>query len=140
MAQARYVTSQLGGPVVVAKGEVDIVALDVVGWFSTCRRHLVCDEPGSPRRCGGQGDVLAGAIAVFLALKTLGKEPWTSDLATHAGYSEAALMPCVREINRLHKAAGGAKLQAVRKKYSQEKHGCIATFNPINLDGALVVN
>ena len=80
------------------------------------------------------------ASAVFLALKTLGKEPWTSDLAQHAGYSEAALMPCVREINRLHKAAGGAKLQAVRKKYSQEKHGCIATFNPINLDGALVVN
>ena len=80
------------------------------------------------------------ASAVLLALKTLGKEPWTSDLATHAGYSEAALMPCVREINRLHKAAGGAKLQAVRKKYSQEKHGCIATFNPINLDGALVVN
>ena len=56
------------------------------------------------------------ASAVFLALKTLGKEPWTSDLAQHAGYSEAALMPCVREINRLHKAAGGAKLQAVRKK------------------------
>jgi cyclin B len=73
------------------------------------------------------------ASAVFLALKTLGKEPWTSDLATHAGYSEAALMPCVREINRLHKAAGGAKLQAVRKKYSQEKHGAVSSYTPVDL-------
>ena len=82
MAQARYVTSQLGGPVVVAKGEVDIVALDVdIGestgkvWHRIShRRHLVCDEPGSPRRCGGQGDVLAGAIATFLAWATRSKE------------------------------------------------------------------
>ena len=37
-------------------------------------------------------------------------------------------------------SGGVLNLQAVRKKYSQEKHGCIATFNPINLDGALVVN
>ena len=68
-----------------------------------------------------------------LALKTLGKEPWTSDLATHAGYSEAALMPCVRESNRLHKAAGGAKLQAVRKKYSQEQHGAVSSYTPVDL-------
>ena len=84
MAQARYVTSQLDGPVVVAKGEVDIVALDVVGEstgpsevgrrISSFRRHLVCDEPGSPRRCGGQGDVLAGSIATFLAWATRSKE------------------------------------------------------------------
>ena len=76
MAQARYVTSQLDGPVVVAKGEVDIVALDVaeVGRRISCRRHLVCDEPGSPRRCGGQGDVLAGSIATFLAWATRSKE------------------------------------------------------------------
>ena len=73
------------------------------------------------------------ASAVLLALKTLGKEPWTSDLAQHAGYSEAALMPCVREINRLHKAAGGAKLQAVRKKYSQEKHGAVSSYTPVDL-------
>ena len=77
MAQARYVTAQLDGPVVVAKGEVDIVALDVaeVGRrISSFRRHLVCDEPGSPRRCGGQGDVLAGSIATFLAWATRSKE------------------------------------------------------------------
>ena len=84
MAQARYVTAQLDGPVVVAKGEVDIVALDVVGEstgpsevgrrISSFRRHLVCDEPGSPRRCGGQGDVLAGSIATFLAWAARSKE------------------------------------------------------------------
>ena len=79
IARARYVTSQLDGPVVVAKGEADIVALDVIvestdGAAMPYRRHLVCDEPGSPRRCGGQGDVLAGAIAVFLAWATRSKE------------------------------------------------------------------
>ncbi|ACO63890.1 hypothetical protein MICPUN_82051 [Micromonas commoda] len=70
MAQARYVTAQLDGPVVVAKGEVDIVGRRT----SSFRRHLVCDEPGSPRRCGGQGDVLAGSIATFLAWATRSKE------------------------------------------------------------------
>ena len=76
IARARYVTSQLDGPVVVAKGEVDIIASDVIfdGAISYIPSYLVCDEPGSPRRCGGQGDVLAGAIAVFLAWATRSKE------------------------------------------------------------------
>ena len=31
---------------------------------------LECKEKGSPRRCGGQGDILAGAIGVFFAWAT----------------------------------------------------------------------
>lgn len=26
---------------------------------------LICSEPGSPRRCGGQGDLLSGSLGVF---------------------------------------------------------------------------
>lgn len=28
---------------------------------------IQCDYEGSPRRCGGQGDILAGAIGTFMA-------------------------------------------------------------------------
>ena len=38
---------------------------DVVEWCPVLTR--TCDAPGMPRRCGGQGDVLAGAVATFLA-------------------------------------------------------------------------
>lgn len=26
----------------------------------------VCDLPGSPRRCGGQGDLMSGVVALFM--------------------------------------------------------------------------
>lgn len=41
------------------KGTKDVVS-DGIG-------YLECTEDGSPRRCGGQGDVLSGSIATFLA-------------------------------------------------------------------------
>eukprot|EP00966_Prymnesium_polylepis_P043281 1004625-Prymnesium_polylepis.1 len=47
----------------------------------------------------------------------------TAELKQHACYTEAALVPCVRDMNALHKNAPTNNLQAVRKKYAQEKHG-----------------
>jgi len=52
---ARY----LNGPVVVRKGPVDVVS-DGSGTV------LECAETGCLKRCGGQGDVLAGSIATLL--------------------------------------------------------------------------
>ena len=57
-------TQQLAGrplrALVVRKGPVDVVGpVDGPPLFA-------CDTAGSPRRCGGQGDLLAGAIAAFL--------------------------------------------------------------------------
>lgn len=49
----------LNGPVVVKKGKNDLV--------TDGRFTLVCSEEGSPRRAGGQGDVLSGTIASFMA-------------------------------------------------------------------------
>ncbi|KAK4313909.1 hypothetical protein Pmani_014771 [Petrolisthes manimaculis] len=45
------------GVTVACKGAVDVIASgDIV---------VTCDLPGSPRRCGGQGDLLSGAAATF---------------------------------------------------------------------------
>lgn len=44
---------------VVAKGEVDQIFWGSAG--------ATVDAPGAPRRCGGQGDVLAGALGTWLA-------------------------------------------------------------------------
>ncbi|XP_071533584.1 ATP-dependent (S)-NAD(P)H-hydrate dehydratase isoform X2 [Panulirus ornatus] len=46
------------GVTVACKGNVDIIASgDIL---------VTCEIPGSPRRCGGQGDVLSGAAAILL--------------------------------------------------------------------------
>ena len=73
------------------------------------------------------------ASAVYLALKTKGKEPWTPELEKHACYKEADLQACVRDIHELHKNATANSLQAVRKKYAQEKHGAVSGIAPANL-------
>jgi len=53
------VAAALAGPALLRKGRTDLICQgDTV---------LECDEPGSLRRCGGQGDVLAGTLATFLA-------------------------------------------------------------------------
>jgi ATP-dependent NAD(P)H-hydrate dehydratase len=48
----------LGGVTVLQKGELDLVADGL--------HAAVAGADGSPRRCGGQGDVLAGASGLFL--------------------------------------------------------------------------
>ena len=74
------------------------------------------------------------AASVYLALKTMGQQqPWTAELQQHACYNEAAIMPAVRDINQLHKDAAANNLQAVRKKYAQEKHGSVSGIPPITL-------
>eukprot|EP00808_Paulinella_micropora_P005443 g18373.t1 len=48
----------LGGVTIIRKGLVDVM--------SDGNTALYCSELGSPKRAGGQGDVLAGTIALFL--------------------------------------------------------------------------
>lgn len=47
----------LGGVTIVKKGPHDVIA--------QADKLLVCREEGSPRRCGGQGDLLSGSMGVF---------------------------------------------------------------------------
>ncbi|KAI8075176.1 H-hydrate dehydratase [Gongronella butleri] len=49
----------LGGVTVVRKGQADIIAND--------QHVFVNDQPGGLKRMGGQGDILSGAIASFMA-------------------------------------------------------------------------
>lgn len=61
---AENMSKVLQGPIIVRKGREDVIIganADMVG---------ICQEQGSLRRAGGQGDVLAGSIATFIAWNT----------------------------------------------------------------------
>jgi len=59
-------SNSLGNLVIVRKGPKDLI--------SDGRTVIECDMEGSPRRCGGQGDVLSGAIATFVGWATQTKD------------------------------------------------------------------
>ena len=62
---------------------------------------LVCDGEGSPRRCGGQGDLLAGSTATFLAWALrhpLARTPLAGRPTVVAAHAACAV---VREAGRL---------------------------------------
>ena len=48
---------KLAGPTIIRKGEVDLIC--------DTQKLITCSEVGSYRRCGGQGDVLAGTLGTF---------------------------------------------------------------------------
>lgn len=52
------VCQALGGVTIVHKGSVDVI--------SNGTSTEMCTDDGCPRRCGGQGDLLSGSLAVFL--------------------------------------------------------------------------
>ena len=56
----------LAGPTIVKKGPKD----EIIG----SGQIIVCDEEGSPRRAGGQGDILSGCIATFIAWNMRSKD------------------------------------------------------------------
>ncbi|KAK9762730.1 hypothetical protein K7432_011253 [Basidiobolus ranarum] len=56
---AKNLSNAFGGVTVVQKGHEDII--------SNGETVYVCNAEGGLKRCGGQGDVLSGAIATFLA-------------------------------------------------------------------------
>ncbi|KAI8927677.1 Ribokinase-like protein [Entophlyctis helioformis] len=58
-AATKRLSKALGNITILHKGESDIV--------TNGRNVLACSTSGSPRRCGGQGDILAGILATFLA-------------------------------------------------------------------------
>eukprot|EP00967_Tisochrysis_lutea_P157545 scaffold320018_cov32-Tisochrysis_lutea.AAC.2 len=76
---------------------------------------------------------MIAASSVYLALKTMGQPCWGPELVQHSCYAESALSACVRDLNQLHKDASKNNLQAVRKKYAQEKHGAVSGIPPASL-------
>ncbi|KAI8805163.1 Ribokinase-like protein [Cladochytrium replicatum] len=86
---AQRLSAALGNVLIIQKGPVDII--------SNASEVLRCNTPGAPRRCGGQGDVLAGTLATWIAWTNLRQEdrqqprpPFSSKrvmLAAHAACS-----------------------------------------------------
>jgi ATP-dependent NAD(P)H-hydrate dehydratase len=61
--KALLVSKGLGGVTVLQKGANDIIA----GGDPQATEVLKVDTPGGLKRCGGQGDILSGAVGTFLA-------------------------------------------------------------------------
>ncbi len=80
--RAALVSRLLGGVAVLQKGAVDIIATDSTGEaadlaasqlagadaaFERAKETVRVDTEGGLKRCGGQGDVLSGAVGTFMA-------------------------------------------------------------------------
>lgn len=80
--RAEAVSRKLGGVTVLQKGSNDIIAtvstsetscleasqLDAADQeFEKMKDVIEVDNPGGLKRCGGQGDILSGAVGTFLA-------------------------------------------------------------------------
>lgn len=71
-AGAQEISKALGGVAVLQKGAKDVVSADTTGETSNDLKENVhetieVDIEGGLKRCGGQGDILSGAIGAFLA-------------------------------------------------------------------------
>ena len=79
----------------VVKGPADVI--------SDGTRTLVCDATGSPRRCGGQGDVLAGLLLTFKVWAAAAAGPLNDSAA--GGVAEMACTFAACEVARRSAAA-----------------------------------
>jgi ATP-dependent NAD(P)H-hydrate dehydratase len=80
--RADHVSKALGGAAVLQKGAKDVIAVNTLGdaadldagklegtdeMGERVQESVEIDTPGGLKRCGGQGDVLTGCVATFLA-------------------------------------------------------------------------
>ncbi|KAF5379322.1 hypothetical protein D9757_007615 [Collybiopsis confluens] len=78
--RAEALSRELGGVAILQKGPKDIIAIDTTGSASDPEKSQIKDEEkertkevvhvdveGGLKRCGGQGDILSGAVGSFLA-------------------------------------------------------------------------
>ena len=75
---------------------------------------------------------MIAACAVYIARKNLGRNAWSPTLLHYAQYSEGSLRPCLEDMDRLIHSTKGS-LAAVKKKYSSEKYGQVATMTPLKI-------
>ncbi|CAG8536719.1 462_t:CDS:10 [Paraglomus brasilianum] len=100
--------SKLFGVTIIQKGKNDII--------SNGESVIVCDTTGSPRRCGGQGDILTGLIATFIAWgRAYENKLWnhdnsiqSSELPVLASYAGCTI---VRECSRVAFEEFGRSMQ-----------------------------
>ena len=66
------------------------------------------------------------SCAVYLARKNLQRNPWSPTLFKYTNYSENTLRPCLQEMSSIMHSK--TSLTAVKKKYSSQKFGGVATM------------
>lgn len=99
---AQNLSQELGGITILSKGSTDFVCCG--------KSSLTCREVGSPRRAGGQGDVLAGFVGLFSAWVHSSSADFSHAPPTLiASYSACVL---AREASRLAYARLGRSLTA----------------------------
>jgi len=67
------------------------------------------------------------AAAIFIARKTVGRNPWSPTLLEYARYREEEVLPVVRAVMTM-KIYCSAGLYAVNKKYSHFKYGGVSNI------------
>ncbi|GLI62880.1 hypothetical protein VaNZ11_005639 [Volvox africanus] len=118
------VTAHLRGPTLVSKGPVDAICDGKV--------TMICNASGGAKRCGSQGDILAGTIATFIS--------WTLtflDIARQSAEVEVVILP---EINPMVLASYGACLvtrTAAAYAFAARKRAMVASDMLAQLGSAM---
>ncbi|ELP87132.1 hypothetical protein EIN_496870 [Entamoeba invadens IP1] len=85
-ADVYRLAKELGGVTIFQKGRVDVI--------SNGTYTVQCKHSGSPRRCGGQGDLLSGALAAFIAWSVLAPNTDENDLLVSGVAVSALIKEC----------------------------------------------
>ncbi|KIK50461.1 hypothetical protein GYMLUDRAFT_182735 [Collybiopsis luxurians FD-317 M1] len=122
--RAEALSRELGGVAILQKGAKDIIAIDTTGKAASAEQSKVKDEEkektkdvvevdveGGLKRCGGQGDILSGAVGSFLAF---GK--CYEDGAFGDGNIAASRMPLLA-------ATGGSMVTRTASRLAFQKQG-----------------
>jgi len=72
---AERLERSLGGAIIIRKGHHDVISASLIDSdfqsSAKVQRKMLCKEEGGLKRSGGLGDILAGAVATFLAWNSL---------------------------------------------------------------------
>lgn len=110
----QQVARRLQGPIVVKKGSEDCISDGNV--------TIRCAETGSLRRAGGQGDVLSGTIAAFVAWSRRSNNNSTTDSTSSKDLkSESGSAPVLPPL--IAAAYGGCFVTRVASRRAFIKHG-----------------
>ncbi|GAV60909.1 Carb_kinase domain-containing protein [Cephalotus follicularis] len=112
--QLLSLAKRIGGVTILKKGQSDLISDgEIVKSVSIY---------GSPRRCGGQGDILSGSVAVFLS--------WARHIAAEGNLTDSPMNPMV-----LGCIAGSALLRRAASLAFAYKHRSTLTSDIIDFIG-----
>lgn len=112
-AGAMAVSEALGGVTIIRKGANEILA--------TKDLHLVSHGDGLPRRAGGQGDMLTGAIATFVCwANNYQRQLW--DAPVELSPQELQLLACFAAANVVREASRLAFAEKRRAMLTSDVH------------------